>query len=96
MTEPMVDDALVEKVARAMYEAHVARNKPWAVESLFQRQRWLASARAAIAIAYPAGVAAGREEAAKVVETWDKIGWSRMDLIDLRMHLASAIRQRWE
>ena len=60
MTEAMVDAALVEKVARGM----VARRYP----SLTDAERdemwdaWVGDANAAIAIAYPAGVAAGREE----------------------------------
>jgi hypothetical protein len=41
-------DAEVEAVAEAAYTAHVNRNKPWAIESLFQKQRWRSSARAAI------------------------------------------------
>jgi hypothetical protein len=39
-----------EEIAEAAYTAHVKRNKPWAVESLFQKERWRASADAVIAI----------------------------------------------
>jgi len=92
MTEAMVDDALVEKVARAMVAWRYPRLTDAERDEMWDA--WVGDAQSAIAIAYPAGVAAGREEAAKVVETWDKIGWSRMDLIDLRIHLATAIRQR--
>ena len=80
MTEarvPVTDDALVEKVARAMANA-VIRDDEGDFPRLFdlldfsgENKAWTITyglTRAAIAIAYPAGVAAGREEAAKVCD----------------------------
>lgn len=46
-SDPLREDE-VEVVAEAAYLAHVGRNKLWSSVSLFQKDRWRASARAAI------------------------------------------------
>lgn len=69
MTEarvPVTDDALVEKVARAIDpDAFVMPEPDTLAIAAWQgrKRRAMGKAREAIAIAYPAGVAAGREEA---------------------------------
>jgi hypothetical protein len=57
MTEPMVDDALIRAVSRGIRQcmSDSIRDKTGIDDVIL--------AKAAIAIAYPAGVAAGREEA---------------------------------
>lgn len=67
MTEAMVDDALVEKVAREAYSADThPLAQDWEQEDPITQRRYRCIAVRTIAIAYPAGVAAGREEAAVV------------------------------
>ncbi|WP_066781891.1 Lar family restriction alleviation protein [Sphingomonas sp. CCH5-D11] len=39
-----------EEVAEAAYTAHVKRNKPWAQETLWAKERWRASADAILAL----------------------------------------------
>lgn len=41
-------DADVERVAKAAYEGHTKRNKPWSLVGLWERERWRSSARAAL------------------------------------------------
>lgn len=66
---PVTDDALAEKVARAIWDGMLATAPNpliypiWESKPESDRDLCRVAARAAIAIAYPAGVAAGREEA---------------------------------
>lgn len=43
-------NAMREAVAKAAYESHCARNKPWQLLSLFEKDRWRASADAILAL----------------------------------------------
>jgi hypothetical protein len=68
MTEPMVDDALVARIAQVLYNLTMPPlARDWEQEARGVREWYEKQARAAIAIAYPAGVAAGREEVSAAI-----------------------------